>query len=196
MPRLFRPLLFFAGLLTLMTGAGGQEVGPDWWGRLAVRDLTGAPLPLAGRWVVLVFLSPECPVANAEIPVLNQLAAEFTPRGFGFVGAYADPALALPVLRRHAADYHLGFATADDRAQRLVRATGAAFTPEVFVFSRAGMLLYRGRIDDGVKDFGGARSAAAHEDLREVLAALAAGQPGPFARRPGFGCAIPEPVRR
>ena len=194
MPRPLRHLLFAAGLLGCVIGTKAAAL--DWWKQLAVRDLADSPVSPAGRWIVLVFISPECPVANAAIPVLNQLAAEFAPRGFSFVGAYADPALELPVLRRHAAEYHLGFAVADDRKQRLVRATGATYTPEVFVFSRDGALLYRGRVDDGVKDFGGARSAAAHEDLREVLAALADGQPGPFARRPGFGCAISEPVRR
>jgi hypothetical protein len=127
---------------------------------------------------VIVFLSPECPVANADVPVLNALAAEFAPRGFSFVGAYADPALSLADLRRHAAGYRLAFPAVDDRARRLVRAAGATFTPEVCVFSRAGALLYRGRIDDRVEDYGAARPSATHEDLREVLAALAAGPAG------------------
>ncbi len=192
MPRPFRRLLLAAGLLGLLSGANGA----DWWSGLAVRDLAGAPVPATGRWIVLVFLSPECPVANAEVPVLNALAAEFAPHGFAFVGAYADPALELPALRRHAAEYHLGFATADDRAQHLVHATGAHYTPEAFVFSPDGTLLYRGRIDDRVGDFGPARPVAAQEDLREVLTALAAGQPGPFKNRPGFGCSIPEPLKR
>jgi hypothetical protein len=111
------------------------------------------------------------------------------------VGVYVDPTLALPALRRHAADYHLAFATADDRVQRLVRATGATYTPEVFVFSPDGARLYRGRIDDRVGDFGEARPAATKQDLREVLSALATGQAGPFEDHPGFGCAIPQPVK-
>lgn len=174
----------------------GQAAGPGWWEQLAVRDLTGSALTPAGRWIVIVFLSPECPVANADIPVLNSLAAEFSPRGFSFVGAYADPAFALPDLLHHAAEYRLGFPAADDRQQHLVHAAGATFTPEVCVFSRAGTLLYRGRIDDRVEDFGAARPRAEHEDLREVLTALAAGQTGPFANRPGFGCSIPAPARQ
>jgi hypothetical protein len=175
--------------------APAREASPGWWEQLEVRDLRGAAVTPGGSWIVLIFLSPECPVANAGIPVLNALAKEFAPRGFDLVGAYSDPALKLSVLREHAAESRLAFAVADDRAQHLARATGAAYTPEVFVFSRAGALLYRGRIDDRVRGFGPARPVAAHEDLREVLTALAAGRTERFRDRPGFGCTIPNAVR-
>jgi hypothetical protein len=192
MPRLFSGLI--AALCLLAPAARAAEMG--WWRQLDVRGLDGAALTPAGRWIVVVFLSPECPVANADIPVLNALAREFGPRGATFVGAYADPTLTLPELRRHATDYRLQYSLVDDRDQRLARAAGATYTPEVCVYSRDGALLYRGRIDDRVGGFGAARPAATREDLREVLAALVAGRPGPFPSQPGFGCALPAPVRR
>jgi hypothetical protein len=167
---------------------------PGWWRRLAIRDLNGAPLRPASPRIVVVFLSTECPVSNTYIPVLNRLAADFSPRGFAFVGAYVDPESDLPSLREHARSYAISFATADDRAHRLVRAASAKITPEVAVFSDEGAVLYRGRIDDRVGDLGFARPAATHNDLREVLEAIAAGKPGPFPSRPGFGCFIPERV--
>lgn len=178
---------------TTLAGAGAAA-GP-WWGPLQVRDLRGSPLTPAARWIVVVFLGQECPVSNASIPVLNRLAAEFAPRGFAFIGAYVDPTADLAALRAHAADYSIGFATADDREHRLARAAGATYTPEVAVFSAAGARLYRGRIDDRVGESGAARPAAAHQDLRDVLSALSSGSPGPFPGRTGYGCAIPEAVR-
>ena len=77
------------------TPAGGDERGaagdsPSWWRKLHVRGVDGAPLNPAALWYVVVFLGQECPVSNTSIPVLNKLAAEFTPRGFAFVGAYVD----------------------------------------------------------------------------------------------------------
>lgn len=184
--RLIRRLLI-AGLLALPAFSAAA----DGWGKLGLRDLDGRPLNPAGRWLVVVFLSPECPVANAEIPVLNALAADFGRSGVSLVGAYADPALATDDLRRHVRDYRLGFPVADDRRQQLKRAAGATRTPEACVFNRAGELLYRGRIDDRVEDYGAARPRATQEDLRNVLTALLAGQTGPFRFQPGFGCAIP-----
>jgi hypothetical protein len=181
-----------------MADAPGVAAGApaSWWRQLGVRDLAGAPLNPAGRWFVVIFLGQECPVSNASIPVLNKLAADFSPRGFAFVGAYVDPTADLGALRTHAADYSVGFPTADDREHRLAGAAGATYTPEVAVFSAAGAKLYAGRIDDRVGDFGAARPAAAHEELRDVLAALASGSPGPFRGKPGYGCAIPEAVRQ
>lgn len=201
---LLRTLAAHAALLGLLAAgacgdtpvpAGGTGVGSSWWGQLNVRDLGGAPLNPAGRWYVVVFLGQECPVSNTSIPALNKLAAEFAPRGFAFVGAYVDPTADLAALRAHASDYAIGFQTADDREHRLVRTAGASYTPEVAVFSAGGAKLYGGRIDDRVGDFGAARPAATRQDLREVLAALASGVPGPFKGKAGFGCAIPEAVR-
>lgn len=181
---------FLLGLFLLVT-VSVRAAEPGFWAKLELRTVTGDAVAPSGHWVVVVFISPECPVANADIPVLNALAVEFGPRGFVFLGAYADPGFELADLRRHAADYKLGFPAVDDRRQHLLRAAGATQTPEACVFTAAGELLYRGRIDNRVEDFGAARPRATREDLREVLAALAAGRPGPFPHAPGFGCTIP-----
>jgi hypothetical protein len=178
-------------LLCCLVGLQGRAAVPEWWAQLRLHAVDGTAVTPAGRWIVVVFISPECPVANADIPVLNSIAAEFAPHGVDFIGAYSDPGLALPDLLRHAKDYQLGFPAADDRDQRLARLANATFTPEVCVFSRAGDLLYHGRIDDRVEEFGTPKPKASHEDLREVLTALVAGRPAPFASRPGFGCSIP-----
>ncbi len=181
--------------LALCCGAADAPLeAPQWWRQLAVSDLDGSPLRLPSRRIVVIFLSVECPVSNAYIPVVNALAADFSPRGFAFVGAYVDPDSDLAAFRRHAKAYAVSFATADDRTHRLVRAALATITPEVAVFSERGAVLYRGRIDDRVGDLGVSRPAATHNDLRDVLEAIAAGKPGPFPSKPGFGCFIPEHV--
>jgi hypothetical protein len=175
--------------------ADAPQEAPRWWRQLAIKGLDGAPLVPAGRRIVVVFISAECPVSNAYIPVLNQLASDFSGRGFAFVGAYVDPESALPALREHARAYAISISTADDREHRLVKASSATVTPEAVVFSEDGAVLYRGRIDDRVGDLGFARPAAVHNDLRDVLEAIAAGKAGPFPPKPGFGCFIPERVR-
>ena len=176
--------------------AAADSSGPaGWWGGLHAVDLHGAPLNPAARWYVVVFLGQDCPVSNASIPVLNALSAEFSPRGFAFVGAYVDPTAPLADLRAHARDFAIAFATADDREHRLAKAAGASYTPQAAVFSGSGAVLYLGRIDDRVVGSGTERPAATHQDLREVLSAIAEGSPGPFKGAAGFGCEIPEAVR-
>src|ERR1700677_3975588 len=142
--------------------AGGPPEAPLWWRKLSVVGLDGAPLVPAARRIVVVFLSEECPVSNAYIPVLNQLASDFSRRGFAFVGAYVAPGSGLPALREHARSYTVSFATADDRGHGLVRVASAALTPEAVVFSEDGAVLYRGRIDDRVGNLGAARPVAVH----------------------------------
>jgi thiol-disulfide isomerase/thioredoxin len=180
--------------LALLAAAPVLAGAPAWWSALGVRDLAGAPLNPPGRWIVVVFIGQDCPVSNASIPILNKLASDFGPGGFSFVGAYVDPTADTAALKAHASDYALGFPAADDRAHALTRAAGATYTPEVAVFNAAGTRLYLGRIDDRVGDNGVSRPAAAHEDLRDILHAVASGTKGPFEGRPGYGCAIPEAV--
>jgi AhpC/TSA family protein len=193
-----RPRVALA-LLAMALGcvsADGPPEAPRWWRQLSITGLDGAPLVPASRRIVVVFISGECPVSNAYIPVLNQLAAEYSHRGFALVGAYVDPEAGLPSLREHARSFAIAFATADDREHRLAHAASATITPEAVVFSEEGAVLYRGRIDDRVGDLGFARPAATRNDLRDVLEAIAAGKPGPFPSKPGFGCFIPERVGR
>jgi hypothetical protein len=185
-----------SGPLALCSRAeNAAVVGPSpWWRQFGVRDLNGASLDPSARWFVVVYMGQECPVSNESIPILNKLSAEFSSKGFVVVGAFVDPTADLAALRTHVADYAVGFATADDRDHRLVRASGATYTPEVAVFSSRGILLYKGRIDDRVGSFGASRPAAVHQDLRDALTAIAAGSNGPFKGSRGFGCAIPEAV--
>jgi len=180
--------------LVLLAVLPTRATVPAWWSALGVRDLGGAPLKPPGRWFVVVFIGQDCPVSNASIPVLNKLASDFGSRGFSFIGAYVDPTADITALRTHASDYALGFSVADDRSHALTRAAGATYTPEVAVFNAAGSKLYLGRIDDKVGDNGVSRPAAAHEDLHDVLSAVASGAKGPFEGKPGYGCAIPEAV--
>jgi thiol-disulfide isomerase/thioredoxin len=180
--------------LAPLPASAGYPGASGWWRQLGVRDLQGLPLAADARWFVVVFMGQECPVSNESIPVLNKLSAEFASKGFVVVGAFVDPTADLATLRAHAADYAIGFPTADDRDHRLVRTAQATYTPEVAVFSASGDLLYKGRIDDRVGSLGAARPAAAHQDLRDALTAISAGSKGPFKGVLGFGCAIPEAV--
>jgi hypothetical protein len=53
-------------------------------------------------------------------------------------------------------------------------------------------VLYRGRIDDRVADFGKRRVEPTRRDLRLALDAILAGKPVPARRTKAVGCYIPE----
>lgn len=184
---------WFIAALTLSLSARAQspdrEAEKFWLGNPV--DVSGHSIAVSARWIVIIFLGQECPLSNASIPRLNQLAAEFRGEGVAFLGAYVDPTVSLQELQDHQRRFAISFPMIDDRAHKLVRLAGATYTPEVAVFSGAGQKLYQGRIDDRVGENGAARPAAVHEELRDSLLAVIHGKSPPVATRPGYGCAIP-----
>lgn len=167
----------------------------NWWKGLEIENLEGERMQVEESWIVVVFLSEECPVSNEYLPVLNRLSEDFRKKGFRIIGAYCDPQAELESMREHRAAYDLNFHLADDRSQKLVDYCQAQYTPEAFVVGSGGSILYRGRIDNRVGGFGTSRPKATRRDLRQAMEGLASGQSGPFESTKGFGCAIPEKVR-
>jgi peroxiredoxin len=186
MPRkiLAVPLLTLASALLLPAGAL----------QFQLRDTQGA-LHSAAEWsghkaVLLFFVTIDCPVANSYVPEMNRIHAGYGPRGVLVYAVQADPTVPQPDVARYAADYRYGFPLLLDPTQVLVRLAQATITPQAAVLSPQGRLLYLGRIDNRVADFGKQRLQATVQDLRIALDAVLAGQPVPHPRTKSIGCAI------
>lgn len=66
---------------------------------------------------------------------------------------------------------------------------GAKTTPHMFVIDAAGTLVYMGAIDDQPRNTG-ATPAAAHNYVREALAAIESGQPVATPLTQSYGCSV------
>jgi hypothetical protein len=135
---------------------------------------------------VLIFLMHDCPVTNATAPELARLASEFTPRGVHFFGIYTTETAA--EINTHRRDYGLAFPGLLDPKLQLARLAGATRVPEAAVFSPAGKLLYRGRIDDRAVQPGRTRPTPSSHDLRLALEAVLADQPPEPRFTTSVGC--------
>jgi len=71
-----------------------------------------------------------------------------------------------------------------------VELTGAYVTPQAAVLTGDGKLLYLGRVDNRVEDFGKQRLTATVFDLRDAIDAALAGKPVAHPRTKSIGCAI------
>lgn len=140
---------------------GGQIVVPQW----------------GDKATALVFLSRDCPIANKYLPRLNALSRTMTPQRVRLVGVLADPTATRAAAQRHAADFGLEFPVIFDPRLEVARVLEPTHTPEAFVISAAGRLLYRGRIDDWFADVGKPRAQTTTHDLQDVLTAVAKDQP-------------------
>ena len=165
-------------------------------GVIAVTNLAGAaaqPLRDAGQKATLLFfVMHECPVANGYAPEINRIISEYAARGVqGFV-VYVESDLSPEKARRHAVDYGYKSGSLLDPKHFLVKAAGASISPEAAVFGPTGEVLYRGRIDDRVTDFGKRRVEPTRRDLRLALDTILAGKPVPARLTKAVGCYIPE----
>jgi peroxiredoxin len=135
---------------------------------------------------VFVFLASDCPICNRSIPDLNALAARYAGR-VRFLGVSAEPAA---TVAKHDREFGLRFPTLLDHDGALVKALGATTNPTMVVVSSSLDVVYRGRLDDRIVDFGKERSKARREDLRVALDEALAGKPVSVPETPSIGCSI------
>lgn len=160
---------------TLTDTAGHSHTTAEWNGK---------------RAVVLFFVSTDCPLSNNYVPELNRISRAYGPRGVAFYAVQGDATVKDDEVRRHVKEFRYEFPYLLDPAESLAALTGATTTPETAVLSPRGELLYLGRIDNRLEDFGKQRVQVTEFDLRDALDAILIGKPVARARTKVLGCAI------
>lgn len=199
--------LSFFSILSLLSGLvgcqpDGKDVKADALNEespaLTLTDSKGKacePFSNDGRkGTVLVFLMNDCPVANASAPALARLSSEFTERGIKFYGVYTTETI--DEISNHLRDYSLPFQGLSDPDLVLATKSEATRVPEAAVYSDAGELIYRGRIDDRAVSLGVVRPTPRREDLRLALEALLAGKKPEVQFTETVGCYLPFPLEK
>ena len=159
-----------------------------------LRDTQGA-IHSAAEWsgakaVLLFFVTTDCPVANSYVPEMNRIHDVYGARAVRVYAVQADPMVPDTAVAAYAKDFRYGFPVLLDPLQQLVQLAGATTTPQAAVLSLEGRVLYLGRIDNRVADFGKQRPQATEADLREALDAVLAGKPVAHPFTKSIGCAI------
>ncbi|MGE0708914.1 MAG: redoxin domain-containing protein [Planctomycetota bacterium] len=187
-------------LLGLALPALGAEIGKPAPGFSDLPDERGAKHSLSqhkGQIVVLLVWGSRCPHSRRYAPRLRELAARYAPkRGakgeelerakvvvFGLApNAYETP----ETLRAGREAGKLSFPILIDEKGALTQKLGAATTPTCFVIDAAGVLRYRGAIDDDPQ--GKKEHPVPH--LRLAIDALLAGKAPPQTKTGGPGFRI------
>jgi len=138
-------------------------------GQVAMSDFNDS------RLLVLVFLGTECPIANAYLPVLNDLQSRYSDRGVRVIGINANPADSVEAIARHQREFATGFPVLVDAEQVIADLVGATRTPEVFLLDRKRVIRYRGRIDDRI-GYAQRRAEARRNDLEDAITELLEGK--------------------
>jgi hypothetical protein len=183
----------FVSLLWL--GACGEEAAP---GLAKVVHGPGAgewvdPLPVdGGPATVWIFVTVDCPIANAYAPEIGAIGARCRELGVEVFVVHVDPGVTAAEATAHARAHGLDLPIILDGAHRLVGRAGATVTPEAAVFDAAGRLRYLGRIDDRAPALGARRAEPSHRELRAAFETLASGAGEVPANAPAVGCLIEE----
>jgi thiol-disulfide isomerase/thioredoxin len=154
-------------------------------------DENHTPAEFHGKLFVVVVSCNHCPYVMAYETRLVALANEYKARGVDFLAVNANDATRYPddgmqPMKIRAEQRAFPFPYVRDEAQVFVRALGARFTPEVYVFDEARALRYHGRIDDNHRDLARVTS----HDLRNALDALLEGREPPVTETTAFGCSV------
>ena len=148
---------------------------------VALKDLLAK-----NKAVAVIFVATKCPVSNAYNDRMAALGKEYAAKGIAVVGVNSNKAELAPEVAAHAKEHGFPFPVVKDEGNKVADAYGAQKTPEVFVLSPKGDLLYHGRIDESQDDPKNVKSP----DLRNALEAILAGKPVPAAETKAFGCTI------
>lgn len=155
------------------------------------QGVTHTQAEFAGRKaVVLFFTTTDCPIANSYVPEMNRIHDAYASRGVLFYAVQTDLTIPEADVAKYARDFQYSYPLLLDPNQKLVRWTGASITPQVAILAPDGKLLYLGRVDNRVEDFGKQRPAPTVLDLRNSLDAVIAGKIVPHATTKSLGCAI------
>ena len=138
---------------------------------------------------VVVFLSTGCPISNAYLPHLNDMAKKYDAQGVKFVGVNANAQDLAEDVVKHAKEFAIGFPVLKDEKQLIADALGAERVPEVFVLDAKQKVRYQGRIDDRYQ-IGGRKDTTARADLAVALDEVLAGKEVSQPRTTVSGCPI------
>ena len=185
----FAVLLLGAGLSLSACSAPGPHL----------QSAAGAPVeplgPHADDLVVLVFSSPDCPIANAIAPALERLHAQTKAVGGTLYLVHARTDVTSERAIAHAREYGLTMPVLLDHEHALVDRLNATVTPEGVVLVRDGdtwRQVYQGSVNNLYASLGNRRDAATEHWLRDAIAAAAMGGSVTPKYRTPLGCFIEQ----
>jgi len=154
----------------------------------------------AAKVLVIVFTCNHCPTAQLYESRIQQLAADYRPRGVTLIAiqpndpksvrldemGYTDLSDSFDEMKLRARHSHFDFPYLyDGDTQSTARKYGPTATPHVFIFDAQRKLRYEGRVDSSSRE-----PLAKSHDARAAIDALLAGQQVAVPKTPTFGCSI------
>lgn len=147
------------------------------------------------KGIVVVFLGTECPINNFYLPVLAKMHKDFHDKGIGFLGINSNSQDTPTEIAAHARKYQVPFPILADVGNKVADDFQAERTPEAYLLSAKGVILYRGRIDDRYGIDYQRPDQPRKLDLVNAIKDTLAGKPVSVVRTKVDGCVIGRNVQ-
>ena len=140
--------------------------------------------------IALIFVSTDCPVANAFQPALRKICETYKDQGVRCFMIHSSSKTVESKVVSHIKDYGITMPVVLDSDQSIGQLVDAKVTPEAIVVDRTGQVRYRGLINNLYAGYGKKRQEATEHYLTDALDALIDGDPVRNAITKPIGCFI------
>jgi len=142
------------------------------------------------KGTAVIFTCNECPYAKGYEDRLIAFANAYQSKGIAFIAINANDPKIVPgdsfdAMVERAREKQFPYPYVVDETQQIAAAYGAKVTPHIFLLDAGGSLVYRGRIDDSLKE-----NEIKKRDLQAALEALVGGNAIQVAETKAFGCGV------
>ena len=139
--------------------------------------------------LLFVFLSPECPLCKNYAPVLDSLQRLYN-GSIRLIGIVPGKTYSTIVIKAYAHKYKVHFPLLIDPQKKLTGYLHAAVTPEVILLTPQYELVYRGAIDNRVKQLGVKSWKATENYLSDAVSQYLQHTAAAVKRTKPIGCRI------
>ena len=141
---------------------------------------------------LIMFICNHCPYVVHVIEQLVTLAKDYQVKGIRFIAISSNDVVNYPAdspdnMKLFAKEYNFSFPYLYDETQEVAKAYDAACTPDLALFDKDALCVYRGRLDEARP---GSDATNDGRDMRDALDKLLAGEPQNSIQPPSMGCNI------
>jgi len=145
---------------------------------------------IGDRGGIIMFTCNHCPYVVGSEPRIEKIAEKARGNGLGFIGINSNDPVKYEsdswdnMVKR--ASKGMTYPYLHDEDQKVAISYGAERTPEFYLVSESGVVVYRGRMDDSPRD----PSHASTTDLSDAIDELVEGKKISKPRTDSIGCSV------
>jgi thioredoxin-related protein len=198
-----KTIFLLTALVAITAGSGFKltmnpelEIGkpiPD--AETKMMDVSGKEISLTEskreNGLLVIFSCNTCPYVKLSESRIKELGSWTKQNKVGMILVNSNEAQrsdddSFDAMKAYAKGQGYTFSYVLDKNSKLANAFGATRTPHCFLFDKTGKLVYRGAIDDNIKD----PNDAKEHYLKDAVAAIAGGKPVKTNSTKSVGCSI------